>query len=214
MTEIERLVQVLAIIMGTATLLASTTSALLLSHRTKGRSSGRGSTLRSGLGVLITTVGFVVMGVQLWKPLPINVSNQILFGFTIFGAIFYFSGVGLYLWGLITMRSQFGVSSLFGAELYKKHKLITNGPFAFIRHPLYVGVILTAVGALLIFRTWAMMLFTPMSFVVIGRAEREEKLLEQEFGEEWNTYIAKVPKWFPKVEIMSPPNSNTPLTPR
>lgn len=97
------------------------------------------------------------------------------------------------------MRSQFAVSNLFGAELYKEHKLVTHGPFAIVRHPLYVGVILTAIGALLIFRTWGMVIFSPMSFVVIGRAKQEEKLLEQEFGEEWKDYVSKVPKWVPKV---------------
>ena len=112
----------------------------------------------------------------------------------------------------MAMRSQFGVSSLLGAGLYKEHKLVTNGLFALMRHPLYVGVILTAVGALLLFRTWAMVVFAPMSFVVVGRAEREEKLLEQEFGDEWKSYVLKAPKWFPKL-WRDDPKSNTPLTP-
>lgn len=143
-------------------------------------------------------IGLIVMGILLWRPIPIKVSVRILFGFTILGAIFYFSGVGLYLWGLMTMRSQFAVSSMFGAELYREHKLVTNGPFAIIRHPLYMGVFLSAIGALFVFKTWSMVVFMPLSLVVIGRAEREEKLLEQEFEEEWKAYIAKVPKWFPK----------------
>lgn len=97
------------------------------------------------------------------------------------------------------MRSQFAVSGVFGAELYKSHKLVTNGPFALIRHPLYVGIILTAIGALFIFRTWAMVLFMPMSLVVLGRAEREEKLLALEFGDKWKFYVSKTPKWIPKL---------------
>lgn len=199
MAEIENLIRVLAIIMGIITLLTSTASAVLLTRRTKGRSSGKGSGSRSGPGVLLITIGLVAAGVLLWRPISIHASEQFLFGFTIIGVIFYSSGIGLYLWGLATMRSQFGVSNLAGAELYKEHELITNGPFDLMRHPLYVGVILTAVGALLLFRTWAMVIFMPMSFVVVDRAEREEKLLEQEFGEAWKSYISKVPKWFPKL---------------
>ena len=30
-------------------------------------------------------------------------------------------------------------------------------------------------------------------------AEREEKLLELEFGDEWESYVSKVPKWLPKL---------------
>jgi len=199
MYQIENTIRVLATIMGVVTLLASTISAMILSRQKRGRSQGKGAILRSGLGVLFLTTGLVVLGFLLWKPISLDVSEQMLFGFSIVGAIFYFCGVGLYLWGLGTMRSQFAVSSLFGAELYKEHKLITSGPFALVRHPLYAGVILTAVGALLIFRTWGMILFMPMSLMVIGRAEREEKLLADEFGDEWESYISKVPKWLPRL---------------
>jgi len=199
MTEIENALRTLATIMGIITILASTISALWLSRRAKGRSFGKGAGFRSGLGVLLMTIGLVVAGTLVWRPISIHASDQFFFGLTVIGVIFYFSGIGLYLWGLGTMRSQFAVSNLFGAELYKEHELITNGPFAFVRHPLYVGVILTAIGALLLFRTWATMIFMPMTFVVIGRAEREEKLLEQEFKDEWKFHVSKVPKWFPKL---------------
>jgi protein-S-isoprenylcysteine O-methyltransferase Ste14 len=199
MAELEKLIRILAIIAGAITLAVSTLSALLWSRQTKGRSSGKGLPLRSGAGVFLSTIGFVTLGVLLWKPLPINGSKEFSLLVTISGAIFFFCGVCLYLWGLGTMRSQFGVSNLFGAGLYKEHKLVTGGPFALVRHPLYVGVLLAAVGALLVFKTWAMVIFAPMSLVAIGRAKREETLLEQEFGEEWMVYTSNVPKWFPKL---------------
>jgi protein-S-isoprenylcysteine O-methyltransferase Ste14 len=140
-----------------------------------------------------------VIGFVLWRPFPFRLTKQQGEFLSAIGAIIYFPGVSLYLWGLVTLRSQFGVSGLFGAELYKEHELIMNGPFAIIRHPMYVGVLLAALGALLVFRTWAMMVFMPMSLVVVARAEREEKLLEQEFGDEWRVYASKVPKWLPKL---------------
>ena len=61
---------------------------------------------------------------------------------------------------------------------------------------MYLGVLLAAVGALLIFCTWAMVLFAPVSLVVLARAKREESLLSEEFGEDWNLYAEKVSKWF------------------
>jgi protein-S-isoprenylcysteine O-methyltransferase Ste14 len=92
---------------------------------------------------------------------------------------------------------MFGISSGFGATLYQDHKLIRNGPYRFVRHPMYLAVILAAFGALLIFRTWAMVLFSLSSLVVIVRAQREEQLLADEFGEEWNTYRQEVNGWLP-----------------
>lgn len=66
---------------------------------------------------------------------------------------------------------------------------------------MYLGVLCAALGALLIFRTWAMVLFTPMALVVIARAKREEALLAAEFGEMWQVYASKVPKWIPKRRV-------------
>ncbi len=54
------------------------------------------------------------------------------------------------------------------------------------RHPMYLGVLLAAAGAWLIFRTWAMMLFAPMAVVFsIASAAREEKLLERQHRDTW-----------------------------
>ncbi|MEJ2487796.1 MAG: isoprenylcysteine carboxylmethyltransferase family protein [Anaerolineales bacterium] len=173
---------------------------MTLFEQTVGRTLGSGAASRSWPVVLLISAGFIGAGILLWHPLPLAFYNRISWLFSAIGALFYYPGTGIYLWGLATLRAQFGVSSLSGADLYQGHKLITRGPFAIIRHPMYVGVFLAAIGALLIFRTWAIALFAPMSLVVLVRANHEEELLAAEFGEEWETYASKVPKWFPKKE--------------
>ena len=94
---------------------------------------------------------------------------------------------------------MFGISSGFGATLYQDHELIRVGPYRYVRHPMYLGVILAAFGALFIFRTWAMVLFSVSSLGVIVRAQKEERLLAEEFGEEWDAYRRKVNAWIPKL---------------
>ena len=92
---------------------------------------------------------------------------------------------------------MFSISSGLGATLYQDHRLIRIGPYRFVRHPMYLAVILAASGALLIFRTWAMVLFSVLSLGVILRAWREERLLGEEFGEEWENYKQQVSGWLP-----------------
>jgi protein-S-isoprenylcysteine O-methyltransferase Ste14 len=58
---------------------------------------------------------------------------------------------------------------------------------------------LVAVGALLIFRTWAMVIYTPSAFSIILRARREEELLAKEFGNAWTNYSDRVPAWIPRL---------------
>lgn len=144
------------------------------------------------------TAGFILAGVLLWKPLLPGLSGRLSLALSFVGGLFYFPGVGIYLWGLVTIWDQFGVSSAYGAGLYQGHQLVTSGPFALVGHPMYAGVILAAVGGLMVFKTWAMVVFLPMSLTVIARAEREDRLLEQEFGGEWQDYAERVPGWFPR----------------
>ena len=199
MKAIETVIRTSAILLGTVVICAPILVVLRQSQRAKGRSSGKGAGSRTWPGVLLIFVGFVGTGILLWKQIPLQISDWLSLLITVIGGLVYFLGAGLYLWGLVTIRSQFGISGLLGAELYGEHQLITSGPFGIIRHPMYLGVLLAAIGALLMFRTWAMMVFAPMSLVVVGRAGREEKLLEEEFGDEWRSYVAKVPKWFPRL---------------
>ena len=199
MVDIQFLIRFLAIILGIIVLIAPLRLVMRQSRRPKGRRTGKAAGTRNWLGVLLITIGFVAVGFLLWKPIPLPVSDPISLLITLTGAVFYFPGVGLYLWGLSALHTQFGVSGLLGAELYQGHQLIKTGPYAHMRHPMYAGVLLAAVGALLIFKTWAMLIFMPMSLVVLGRVEREEKLLAAEFGERWESYASKVPKWFPRL---------------
>jgi protein-S-isoprenylcysteine O-methyltransferase Ste14 len=164
---------------------------------TRGRSSGTMASLLRWPVMLAQTVLLVVIGIALWRPLPILLSPGAHVSALIIGSLLYFPGVALYLWGYWTLDRMFGISSGFGATLYQDHQLIQGGPYHFIRHPMCLAVILAAFGALLIFYTWAMVLFSVLSLVVVFRAQREERLLAEEFGEEWNQYRRDIPGWLP-----------------
>lgn len=168
------------------------------SARPQGRVSGRASSLLRWPVVAALAVLYVAAGVLLWKPVPLALApwgRAVLLGV---GFPLYLAGVGLYLWGYRALGRWFGVSSGFGAALYQDHRLIEAGPYALVRHPMYLGVMLAAVGALLLFRTWAMVLYTPTAFSVIRRARHEEHLLAQELGPGWEVYARRVPAWIPR----------------
>lgn len=193
-------IQSLAIASGLLVILLPLASLLRTLRRTKGRVIGSGSALRRWPGVGAVTLGFIVFGVLLWKPLPSEISGSLDCGLLVLGSLMYFPAISLYLWGLATLGNEFGVSTFGGAEIYADHRFVKSGPYRFVRHPMYLGVMVAAIGALLIFRTWAMAFFVPMSLIVIRRASQEEALLEMEYGDEWQDYKREVPKWFPSFE--------------
>jgi protein-S-isoprenylcysteine O-methyltransferase Ste14 len=77
--------------------------------------------------------------------------------------------------------------------------LVTSGPFAIIRNPMYVGLIVASVGALLIYPMWTTLIFACLSPFLSVRARREEFALSAEFGEQWQAYCKRVPAFIPRL---------------
>lgn len=168
-------------------------------HRPRGRATGLGrKTVRLWFYLLIG-IPFFGACFLLWRPLPLPLSASARITALIVGAPLLFSGLALLLWARLTLGEMYNVSTSVGAQLYANHRLITHGPFAIVRHPMYAGLILASMGGLLTYRTWTL-LFTSVDFLALAlRARREEQTLAAEFGAEWEEYRRRVPGWLPRV---------------
>jgi protein-S-isoprenylcysteine O-methyltransferase Ste14 len=80
--------------------------------------------------------------------------------------------------------------------------LVTDGIYARVRHPQYLGLFML-IGSLLI--QWPTILSLLMAPVLIGAyvrlARREERELEAQFGEAYRAYKAQVPAFFPRLGV-------------
>lgn len=84
---------------------------------------------------------------------------------------------------------------------FSEDTLVTDGVYAICRHPLYGnGIFLTFPGILLFFRSW-ILLTVPVFMYFAFRAliSREEKYLEERFGESYTEYARSVNFAFPKI---------------
>ena len=149
--------------------------------------------------LLVATLGFIVAGVWLWRPIPIPLGSGLSTLSSSAGIILLSAGCSLYLWGLRSLGSMFGPSSGFGVRLSAGHRLIDSGPYARVRHPMYLAVMIAALGSLLLYRTWATLAFAVLMLGLVVRSRREERVLAQEFGQEWREYAARVPAWIPRM---------------
>jgi protein-S-isoprenylcysteine O-methyltransferase Ste14 len=76
--------------------------------------------------------------------------------------------------------------------IQEDHKLITTGPYSYIRHPRYLGIILLLSGMSLVFRSWMAFIFALASvLVLIWRIRDEENLMHQEFTDTWEQYTKR-----------------------
>jgi protein-S-isoprenylcysteine O-methyltransferase Ste14 len=82
------------------------------------------------------------------------------------------------------------------------HTLATTGPYARIRHPQYVAFVLIMFGFLLQWPTLlTAVMFPVLVFMYVRLANREEREIEREFGDTYRRYVARTPRFFPRMEV-------------
>ena len=95
--------------------------------------------------------------------------------------------VGFYLLAM-------GWKEVYGAE----GALVTDGLYAKMRHPQYVGLILIVVGFLIMWPTLPTLLLAPLlvaRYILVAR--EEDKELEEKFGDDFSRYKERVPAFIP-----------------
>jgi len=79
-------------------------------------------------------------------------------------------------------------------------RLVTTGPYRFIRHPMYTFGTLFYAALSLAMDTWWMMLLVGCAFLIIAwRTQREEANLSARFGAEYERYRERTGRFFPKI---------------
>lgn len=82
----------------------------------------------------------------------------------------------------------------------KEHKLATSGLYAYVRHPQYAAFIAIMLGFLLQWPTLVTLIMFPiLTYMYVRLALSEEKTAQAEFGEEYQRWAAKTPRFFPKL---------------
>ncbi len=166
------------------------------SKSTKIAQSRKGSLENALLGLM----GVAVLAL----PLIFATSNWLSFAdypltstsFT-FGAIF----VALWLWLFYRSHADLGTNWSVSLELREDHRLITNGVYARVRHPMYTSLFCHAAAQGLLLANWiagpAMLVaFTQM---FLARFTREERMMREKFGEDYAGYSARTKRLVPGI---------------
>jgi protein-S-isoprenylcysteine O-methyltransferase Ste14 len=103
-------------------------------------------------------------------------------------------GVGLAIW------ARYHLAEYWSARITLKedHQLICTGPYARLRHPIYSGVVLAALGSAVVIDKWRCVV--GVGLVLTGyclKGKREEKLLSQQFGDAFQEHRKHTGFMFP-----------------
>ncbi|MFW9849655.1 MAG: methyltransferase family protein [Candidatus Thorarchaeota archaeon] len=111
-------------------------------------------------------------------------------------------GIGiLLLGGIILLVSRYYLGQFGGPRivLERDHQLITRGTYRYIRHPIYLGMILLFIGyiislaGILVSIVWTFILF----IILRERIIQEEELLKLRFGREYDEYVSRTCRLIP-----------------
>ena len=84
-------------------------------------------------------------------------------------------------------------------QMREEHGLVTTGPYARIRHPLYLALVGFLTGIALTTANWFFIALLIVSIVVLAlRIPKEEQMMVEEFGEEYEQYIERTGRFMPK----------------
>lgn len=102
-------------------------------------------------------------------------------------------GMGVALWARLHLGRNWGMPM----TLRTGHELVSTGPYAYVRHPIYAGILLAMLGSAVAVAPvwgWALVLFF-VYFLYSARAE--ERMMAEQFPEAYAPYQARTRRLIP-----------------
>ena len=141
----------------------------------------------------------VTLGVGLWLPLLVNIRGFALFSIGIVeglaALVVMLIGLGLRVWAALTLGGYYTRTLMTTSN----HKVVTAGPYAWVRHPAYLGVILLWSGLGILSSNLLIAFLFPVVFVAVYlyRISVEEAMLVKELGDGYVQYKRRTRKLVP-----------------
>jgi protein-S-isoprenylcysteine O-methyltransferase Ste14 len=143
-----------------------------------------------GPGLGIVTAAYMLLATGLTYCFPNLLTMHPVPRRTFYGAavVLGFSGAMIYVWSLACLNRALRAGCL-----------ATRGPFAVVRHPIYAAWILLILPSVaLALRSWPLLAAPAVAYVRFRMlVAREDRTLEESFGDAYRTYRRRVPEFIP-----------------
>ena len=152
--------------------------------------------LETGLLVL-AWVGFFLPLVWIASPAFAFAEYPLRIGPLIGGVTCFVIG----LWLFYRSHADLGTNWSITLEIREQHRLITQGVYRRIRHPMYSALVLYSVGHALVIPNWVAGPSNLIAFAILFalRVRPEERMMVAEFGDEYIAYTAETKRLVPGV---------------
>jgi len=110
------------------------------------------------------------------------------------GALLTALGLGFAVWA----RVQLGRNWSATVTIKQDHELVTSGPYAIVRHPIYTGLLVAFAGSALARGEWRSAAAIVIAWAAIWRKLKlEERWMVERFGERYRAYRERLPALVP-----------------
>jgi protein-S-isoprenylcysteine O-methyltransferase Ste14 len=152
------------------------------------------------LEILLLTIAWVAFFLPLiWTLTPV-------FAFADYplNPILLFTGalcLMLGLWLFYRSHADLGTNWSITLEVREKHQLVTHGVYRWIRHPMYSALLIYSLGQALALPNWFVgsSYGVAMVLLIALRMGREERMMLEKFGKEYEAYMATTKRLIPGI---------------
>jgi protein-S-isoprenylcysteine O-methyltransferase Ste14 len=110
------------------------------------------------------------------------------------GVVLCAAGVALAIWARRTLGRNWGLPM----TLKEAPELVIDGPYAHVRHPIYSGILLAALGSTLVVLVWVVPLIVLAGYFIYS-ARKEEQLMLAQFPDRYPAYVGRTRMLIPFV---------------
>ena len=105
------------------------------------------------------------------------------------------------LWLFARSHADLGTNWSITLEVREKHQLVTQGTYRTLRHPMYSALLLYSLGQALVVPNWIAgpSYGVAMALLIAFRLGPEERMMLEEFGEEYSAYQTRTKRLVPGV---------------
>jgi protein-S-isoprenylcysteine O-methyltransferase Ste14 len=153
------------------------------------------------LGIALQMVSYFLVFFQPpWQPFLPPVAALSGVGGIVLSVLIITMAVGS-VWLVAAAVRTLGKQWALPARLVEGHKLITSGPYAYVRNPIYTGMLGMLIATGLAMEHWIATIAAIVIFAIglLIRVRSEEKLLQAAFGQEFEDYARRVPAVLPGI---------------
>jgi protein-S-isoprenylcysteine O-methyltransferase len=184
--------------------LAFLASEVLLTITRRSRTNTGEKQDKSTLGMLwVVITASVAAGVFVAQSRSLRAGWVGLFDFPqsdwipVLAVLFFAAGLALRWWAIVTLGRFFTVDVV----IEKDHEVVQTGPFRWVRHPSYSGVLLAFLGWAMTLWNWVAMavVLVPIFVAFLRRMSVEEDALQRALGERYKQYMKRTNRLVPGV---------------